>query len=145
MSSPSCAQAATTSTRRRAVSSRCKCGQQRPFEQGKPLEILDGQTIEKVDFALPPGDYYVTALFALEPEKRRPPTRYVRTARPDQDGRFKIAGLPPGEYLAIALDSADPAEMTDPEFLGRIEARGVRFGLGEGETKTLDLRLNSPR
>lgn len=30
-------------------------GQQRPFEPGKPLEILDGQTVEKVDFALPKG------------------------------------------------------------------------------------------
>src|SRR5258708_2101110 len=30
-------------------------GQQRPFEPGKPLEILATQTIEKVDFALPRG------------------------------------------------------------------------------------------
>src|SRR5262249_18701289 len=30
-------------------------GQQRAFEPGKPLEILDGQTIEKVDFVLPRG------------------------------------------------------------------------------------------
>jgi protocatechuate 3,4-dioxygenase beta subunit len=30
-------------------------GQQRPFEPGRPLEILDGQTIEKVDFSLPRG------------------------------------------------------------------------------------------
>src|SRR5690349_21186575 len=30
-------------------------GQQRPFEPGKPLEILANQTVEKVDFALPRG------------------------------------------------------------------------------------------
>src|SRR2546428_13195967 len=30
-------------------------GQQRPFEPGKPLEILDRQTVEKVDFSLPRG------------------------------------------------------------------------------------------
>src|SRR6058998_115553 len=30
-------------------------GQTRPFEAGKPLEILDGQTVEKVDFSLPRG------------------------------------------------------------------------------------------
>src|SRR4029077_18095257 len=30
-------------------------GQTRPFEAGKPLEIQDAQTIEKVDFALPRG------------------------------------------------------------------------------------------
>src|SRR5438876_5751357 len=30
-------------------------GQSRPFEPGKPLEIRDGQTIERVDFNLPRG------------------------------------------------------------------------------------------
>jgi protocatechuate 3,4-dioxygenase beta subunit len=30
-------------------------GQLRPFEPGKPVEILDGQTIERIDFALPRG------------------------------------------------------------------------------------------
>src|SRR5690349_17062792 len=30
-------------------------GQQRPFEAGRPLAILDGQTVEKVDFVLPRG------------------------------------------------------------------------------------------
>ena len=92
----------------------------------------------------PVNDYWVV-LFAREPEKRRPPTRYVRIARANQDGRFKTTGLPPGEYLAIALDSVDPAEVTDPEFLGRIEARAKRFALSEGETNTLDLKLNSLR
>ena len=30
-------------------------GQLRPFEPGKPLEVLGGQTLEKIDFALPKG------------------------------------------------------------------------------------------
>ncbi len=30
-------------------------GQSRPFEPGKPLEVANGQTIEKVDFSLPRG------------------------------------------------------------------------------------------
>jgi hypothetical protein len=30
-------------------------GQTRPFEAGKPLEVGDGQTIDKVDFSLPRG------------------------------------------------------------------------------------------
>ena len=30
-------------------------GQPRPFEPGKPLEVANGQTIEKVDFSLPRG------------------------------------------------------------------------------------------
>src|SRR5262249_28608458 len=30
-------------------------GQTRPLQQGRPIEVLDGQTIEKIDFALPRG------------------------------------------------------------------------------------------
>src|SRR6185295_12445372 len=30
-------------------------GQTRPFQPGKPLEIAEGQTIERVDFGLPRG------------------------------------------------------------------------------------------
>ncbi len=30
-------------------------GQSRPFEPGKPLEVANGQTIEKIDFSLPRG------------------------------------------------------------------------------------------
>jgi hypothetical protein len=92
----------------------------------------------------PVHDYWAL-LFARESDRRRPPTRYTRATRPDQDGRFKVSGLPPGEYLAVALDSVDPADATDPEFLDRVEARGERFALGEGETKTLDLKIGSIR
>jgi hypothetical protein len=30
-------------------------GQRRPFEPGKPVEVLEGQTIERLDFSLPRG------------------------------------------------------------------------------------------
>jgi hypothetical protein len=70
-------------------------------------------------------------------------SRYIRTGRPDQDGRFKISGLPPGEYLLIAVERIDPGESTDPEFLERIRTKATRFSLLEGETKSIDLKLNS--
>jgi len=83
-------------------------------------------------------------LFARDPAKRRPPTRYVRTARADQSGRFKMTGLPPGEYLAFVLEAVNSnGEETDPDFLDRLETRATRFTLGEGETKTLDLKLSA--
>jgi hypothetical protein len=91
----------------------------------------------------PMKDYWAL-FFAREPERRRPPTRYARAARADQEGRFKTTGLPPGNYFAVALDTFNPNESTDLDFLGRIEARATRFTLGEGETKTLDLKLGSP-
>lgn len=69
--------------------------------------------------------------------------RYQGMGRPDQEGRFKIAGLPPGEYYIIALDAIDTAEVGDPEFLERIRAKAARLSLTEGETKTMDLKVNS--
>jgi hypothetical protein len=69
-------------------------------------------------------------------------SRYIRTGRPDQDGRFKISGLPSGDYLLIAVDHINPGESSDPEFLERIRAKATRFSLSEGETKSIDLKLN---
>jgi protocatechuate 3,4-dioxygenase beta subunit len=91
----------------------------------------------------PVKDYWVV-FFPRDAARRNPPSRYVRTGRANQDGRFKATGLPPGEYLAIALESIDVNEVTDPEFLDRLEARAARFALHEGETKTLDLKLGTP-
>ncbi len=70
--------------------------------------------------------------------------RYIRTTRPDQDGRFQVAGLPPGEYLAIAVDYLDQESggAQNPELLGRLRDLATAVRLGEGEKKTLDLRLN---
>jgi len=70
-------------------------------------------------------------------------SRYIRTGRPDQDGRFKISGLPSGDYLLIAVDHINPGESSDPEFLERIRTKATRFSLSEGEMKSIDLKLNS--
>ena len=70
-------------------------------------------------------------------------SRYIRTGRPDQDGRFKISGLPPGDYFLVAVDSIEPGESTDPEFLERIQAKATRISLAEGETKSIDVKVNS--
>ena len=82
-------------------------------------------------------------VFPRDRDKRRPPSRYVRTMRPPQDGRFKGSGLPPGDYLALAVDYVDLGEVTDPEFLERLESRATSFSLREGEQKTLDLKLSA--
>jgi hypothetical protein len=90
----------------------------------------------------PMKDYWVL-LFPRDPAKRRPPTRYLRTARADQNGRFRATGLPPGEYLAFVLETIDQnGETTDPDFLDRLETRATRLALSEGETRTLDLKMS---
>jgi hypothetical protein len=69
--------------------------------------------------------------------------RYMKSGRPDQDGRFKIVAVPPGDYAAVALDYVEPGESSDPDFLERVRMRATPFSIGEGETKTLDLKLST--
>jgi protocatechuate 3,4-dioxygenase beta subunit len=69
--------------------------------------------------------------------------RYQSQGRPDQDGRFKISGLPPGEYYVIAIDHLEQGQTGDPEFLERIRTNATSLSINEGETKTVDLKLQT--
>jgi protocatechuate 3,4-dioxygenase beta subunit len=86
---------------------------------------------------------YSTLVFAQDSARWGVNPRYQSMGRPDQDGRFKISGLPPGDYYIIALDRIDTGEAGDPEFLERIRTKASRLSLDEGETKTLDLKINT--
>jgi protocatechuate 3,4-dioxygenase beta subunit len=86
---------------------------------------------------------YSVIVFPSDRDKWTPNSRFLRTARPDQDGRYKINGLPPGDYRVIALDYVDPNEWNEPEFLERIRPPSSAVSLGEGEAKSLDLRLTA--
>jgi hypothetical protein len=71
-------------------------------------------------------------------------SRFIRTARPDPQGRFVIRGLPEHDrYLAVAVQTLEEGQASDPEFLASIQEQGVGFSLGEGETKTIDLRIRT--
>ena len=86
---------------------------------------------------------YAVVIFARDRQKWESHSRSVRTARSDQDGRFKIGGLPSGEYFAYAMDFIEPGQERDPEFLDRIQTLATRFALGEGETQMLNLKLHT--
>ena len=87
-----------------------------------------------------PADYTVV-VFARDEQRWTPGTRYIMTARPDQDGRFKVSPAPPGDYLAAALEFIEPGQSGDPDFLKQIRDRATSFSLGDGEAKTLNLKL----
>ena len=80
--------------------------------------------------------------FADDPEKWGPHSRFIESARPDQQGRFTIQGLPPGRYLAIAVGYLEPGEERDPDVLESWREGGTPFTLLEGATHALDLRLS---
>jgi hypothetical protein len=98
-------------------------GQQRPFEPGRPLELADGQLIERVDFALPRGSVIsgrVTDELG-EPVAgvRMQAMRYRYSPSGDRQlvpanlggmfnmvtndlGEFRVFGLMPGTYVLSA-------------------------------------------
>jgi carboxypeptidase family protein len=93
-------------------------GQRRPFEAGRPLEILNAQTIEKVDFSLPRGsvitgrvadefgetasDVQVMAMRYQFFQGRRRLTPAGRPSMTNDIGEYRIYGLPPGQYYLSA-------------------------------------------
>ena len=73
-------------------------------------------------------------------------SRFIKAARPDQDGRYRISGLPgSGSYLIAAVQGLEDGQAGDPEFLASLKDVATRFELGEGETKSVDVKLASSR
>ena len=57
-------------------------------------------------------------------------SRYMRSVRPDTNGRYNVKNLPPGEdYLLIAVQNLEQGQGTDPEFLTRAVDAAKSFSL----------------
>ena len=71
-------------------------------------------------------------------------SRFMRTARPDTEGRYRIRSLPPDEpYLIVAVQGLQEGQAADPEFLTRAHDEAKPLTLNEGETKAVDVRLSA--
>lgn len=68
--------------------------------------------------------------------------RFLRAARPDQDGKFGLKGIPPAEYIVTAVEALEQGDEWNPEYRARLRDAGRRFSVKEGETLTLDLELS---
>jgi hypothetical protein len=126
----------------------------------EPLDFVEGRDVEGLDIELtgtPPEvsglvsdsrgqavKDFTVLLFPVDRDRWSGMTRYIATARPDQDGRFKVRSLPPGDYYAVALEAMDSNERGNPEFLEAQIANAMRFSLRDAEVKTLDLKLSRP-
>jgi hypothetical protein len=82
-------------------------------------------------------------VFADDETKWGPRSRFVSTARPDQQGQFTVEGLPPGRYLAIAVGYVEPGEEQNPEMLEQWRRSATSVTLSEGETRVLNLTMSN--
>jgi protocatechuate 3,4-dioxygenase beta subunit len=95
-------------------------GQRRPFEQGKPIDLADGQTVDKLDVSLPRGSVITGRLYDEFGEpisgarvsamrnrfmggvRRLMPFGGGSTDTTDDIGQFRLHGLSPGDYYISA-------------------------------------------
>ena len=97
--------------------------------------VLDGRGRPLTDYAV-----------VIQPEEPRSgvaATRYLRVARPDQSGSFRVTGLPPGRYAATAVEAFEQGRQFVPEVQVRLKDRAKTFSIDEGGTATLDLPLTT--
>jgi len=127
-----------------------------------PMEFPAGQTVSGMQMVLTKkvtslagqitdsrGNPVLDATIVVFPSDEKLWTyqsRFIKAARPDQDGKFVVTGLPgPERYLAVALQGLEDGQAGDPEFLATIKELGTRVELGEGESKSVDVKLSTPK
>ncbi len=82
-------------------------------------------------------------IFPADREKWTYASRYLRTLRPDTNGRYTVKSLPPlDDYLIIAVQNLEQGQGGDPDFLTRAREEAKPFSLNEGETKAVDIKLS---
>lgn len=86
---------------------------------------------------------YTVVVFSDDPQKwTAAQNRYIAGVRPDTEGRFQVKNLPPGGYYAVAMDYIAQGEWGDPDLLDKLKAKATGITLGEGETKSLELKID---
>ncbi len=82
--------------------------------------------------------------FSTDTEKWTEDSRFVQSARPDQQGQYRVRGLPAGEYFVAAVNYVEEGMWNDPEFLDSIQRYAQKVSLGDSDTQTVSLQLITP-
>jgi len=122
-----------------------------------PIELRNGESLTGVQIVLTQkitsvGGMLVDAknapttegtviVFSTNAEKWTDGSRYVRAARPDQQGQWHVNGMPPGEYYAVAFDAVEQDQWYEAEYLNAIQRYAQRVVVASGEARTINLKL----
>jgi hypothetical protein len=126
-----------------------------------PADIAPGRTIDDVELVV---SGKVTELSGLVTDgMNRPVTdasivifhgdkdrwgvasRYLRSTRPDANGKYSLRVTPSEGYRAVVVRGLEDGQAADPEFLTRALDHATAFDIGEGERKVLNLKLGEIR
>jgi protocatechuate 3,4-dioxygenase beta subunit len=88
-----------------------------------------------------PTPDFTIIVFAADKQYWTPQARRIASTRPGTDGKYTFRGLPPGDYRITAVTDVEPGEWYDPAFLAQLANASIPVTLGEGQTKTQDLKL----
>lgn len=116
-------------------------GQTRPNEAGKPIELADGQVLERADITMPRGsviagrivdefgdpiaDVAVTALRSTWSNGKRRLQSAGRAAMTNDLGQYRIYGLSPGEYYVSATSRGSQEMMVaEMAMMARVSIAG---------------------
>jgi protocatechuate 3,4-dioxygenase beta subunit len=88
-------------------------------------------------------DYVVVILPAEAKQEPVVAGRWIRTARPDSNGRFETRGMRPGRYVATAIEDLEQGRQFAPEFQEQLRRNAREFSVREGESVTVDLKLTT--
>jgi hypothetical protein len=103
----------------------------RPTELSGSLQAANGT----------PAPDFTIVVFAADQRFWTPHTRRSVVTRPATTGRYTIRNLPPGEYYVAAVTDIAEGDWYDPALLERLMPASTRVTIGEGEHRTLDLKI----
>jgi hypothetical protein len=127
-----------------------------PYTFGPPMQRTDVTAVLSTDGAeitgraldgrKEPVRTYVVVVFPVDGGRIYPGSRYVRMARPNPDGGFRIGPLPPTDYFVAASDAFEERSLQDEGALQRLRPLARRVSLSSSQSMSVDLTLGrAPR
>lgn len=92
-----------------------------------------------------PNPNSAVVIFSADRSRWAFPSRFVKSIRPDGEGRFSVGGLVPGAYRAVAREFVIDGQSEDPAFLATLVQGATGFDAVAGETATLTLTARATR
>jgi hypothetical protein len=115
---------------------------------GGPLRVVITNRIPIVTGTVTSGNGmpltdYEVLIFTTDETQWERPGRHARAVRADQQGGFRAEALPAGDYYIAAFSSLDEDNRLSAETLQRARSVAQQITLGEGQTRSVSLKLSA--